>query len=194
MKDILDKTLTAYEKQEEKREEAFLKARLILKSSKKAISRLHFADKKEARKLLKEARKNIEILSKLFQKSNKLRNEGFIKEALEEFVEATLFLEEENGKKELSLIGNIPSLLSDYPDVIIGGLCDFTGELTRKAITRAQKKNEQEVKRNSETVNAIIDRLLELNLSGYLRNKFDQAKHNAQKLETILYELRIRRG
>ncbi|MFH1559062.1 MAG: hypothetical protein ABIC19_00875, partial [Patescibacteria group bacterium] len=95
-------------------------------------------------------------------------------------------------KNSVSLDPTDLKQLSHDSDILIGGLCDFTGELTRKAIRRAKKNNNQEIKKYSLTINQIVEQLLKLNLSGYLRTKFDQAKRNAQKLELILYEQRIR--
>jgi predicted translin family RNA/ssDNA-binding protein len=38
----------------------------------------------------------------------------------------------------------------------------------------------------------IIGELIEFNLTSYLRNKFDQAKSAAQKLEQVVYEVSLR--
>jgi hypothetical protein len=38
----------------------------------------------------------------------------------------------------------------------------------------------------------VVENLLRLDLTGYLRQKFDQAKKNLRQLEQILYDLRLR--
>jgi hypothetical protein len=44
-----------------------------------------------------------------------------------------------------------------------------------------------------DVVGIIIEFMLDLDLTGYLRTKFDQAKKNLSRLEQMTYDLAIRR-
>ena len=73
----------------------------------------------------------------------------------------------------------------------IGGLCDVPGELYRYAIKSATQKDMKKVKQCTNMAQEITGELIEFNLTSYLRNKFDQAKMAAQKIEKVVYELSL---
>jgi len=52
--------------------------------------------------------------------------------------------------------------------------------------------NTKEIARAHEVVAMSIEFMLDLDLTGYLRNKFDQAKKNFRRLEEMSYDLAIR--
>ena len=191
MSKILDSAISFYKTREKDKSGAFTHARIILRNSKKAISRLHYEDWKTAETLLAEAQASFGALRKTIAKNKKIKYEGFVREGLEEFAEANLYLSFLKTNKP-DLDKKIIDFVSDDPDVLIGGLCDFTGEATRRAVRIAGKERLTELVAISETVNQIIEGLLEIDLSGYVRTKFDQAKRNAHKLEMMIYEIRIR--
>jgi predicted translin family RNA/ssDNA-binding protein len=74
----------------------------------------------------------------------------------------------------------------------IGGLADFTGELIRYSLTLANNKNIKELKVIKNLISDIYAQLIELNLTGELRKKFDSIKWNLNKIETIFYEVSLR--
>lgn len=191
MNKIIKSAIGFYREREKDKGGAFNHARIILKSSKKAISRLHYEDFKTAEALLAEASESFKVLGKTIAKNKKIKYEGFVREGLEEFVEASLYLNFLKYSKP-DLPKKVIDFISDDPDILIGGLCDFTGEATRRAVRIASKERMGELTAISETVNLIIEGLLEIDLSGYVRTKFDQAKRNAHKLEMMIYEIRIR--
>lgn len=191
MKNVLDSISLLYEKRESSRTQAFTIARAMLKNSKKIISRAHYDDQLKARELREENFRHLSDLKKIVGKNRKLKHDGFVREGVEEFAEADLYLNYVTAG-ELRLDGRILRFADDDPDIVIAGLCDFTGELTRRAIRISSQERSAEVQKISELVNKIIDKLLEIDLAGYSRTKFDQAKRNAQRLEMMLYELRIR--
>jgi len=114
--------------------------------------------------------------------------EGAYLAAMEEYVEAKLFHQYlKNGK-----ISAITGLKIDC-DSYLGGLCDFTGELVRKAIYLATKHRYKEVEACAQAIEAVMGELIQFNLLGPLRPKFDQAKNNLRKIEEIMYDLEIKR-
>ena len=78
-------------------------------------------------------------------------------------------------------------------DSYLGGLCDLTGELVRQAINRAAKGNFEEVGKMKKIINEIMVELVEFDMTGYLRTKYDQAKNNLRKIEQNEYEVRMRK-
>lgn len=156
--------------------------------SKKAIFAMQRDDKAEAKKYLDEAEKIILDLNVRHKKDIGIFEEGSYKAALEEFVEASLF----NQYLQKKTIGKLPKIKVE-PDIFVGGLCDVPGELLRYAIKSATEKNYDEVKRCREVADEIVSELIDMNLTGYNRQKFDQAKQALNRLEQVLYEVSIRR-
>lgn len=159
----------------------------IRQLSKKAIFAFQRDDRNEAETLLKHALEKLGLAQKMAQSDERLLAEGSYKAALEEYVEAELFgccLRQE----KISQIKNV----SVPEDIYIGGLCDVPGELYRYAIKSATEKNFDKVKECQQTAEEIINELLDMDLTGYNRQKFDQAKQALQKLEQVVYETSLR--
>ncbi len=155
--------------------------------AKKAIFALQRDDSTEAQKLLDQAEK---IFLDLYEKNKKdigIFEEGSYKAGLEEFVEASIF----NQYLQKKTIGKLNKVKVE-PDIFISGLCDVPGELLRYAIKSATEKKFDEVKRCKQAADEIISELVDMNLTGYNRQKFDQAKQALNKLEQVLYEVSIR--
>lgn len=156
-------------------------------TAKQAIFALHRDGLKEAEEKLDEAKKGLLSLDKRFGKDFRLRMEGSWKAAVEEFVEAKLFMD---FYKELKIQGikefNVEA------DEYIGGLSDLSGEILRKMIIWATKKEYDKVEMAAEEIAQIIHELMKHNLTGYLRTKFDQAKKNQQKSESVRYDISLR--
>lgn len=160
----------------------------ILKLAKQAIFALHRDDIKTAEKNINESKKLIEYLETKMKKDKGLRYEGAYLAAMEEFVEASFFYQYlKTGKitevKEIT-IGD-----KSY----LGGLSDLTGELVRRSVILATKRKYKEIKVIHEAIEEIVGELIEFNLTGPIRNKFDQAKHSLRKIEEIMYDLEIKR-
>jgi len=159
-----------------------------LHTSKQAIFALHRDNMKEAQEKLSDAKKGLLSLQKRFGKDFRLRMEGSWKAAVEEFTEAKLFYDfctdiKITGIKELDV----------EADEYIGGLSDLTGEILRKMIIWATQKKDDKLKPSAEVIDNIVHELMEQNLTGYLRTKFDQAKKNQHKCEEVLYDISLRR-
>jgi predicted translin family RNA/ssDNA-binding protein len=79
-------------------------------------------------------------------------------------------------------------------ETYLGGLADLVGELQRRQVRAATEGRTDEVKKIKDDIEVIVDALLEMDLGGYLRNKFDQAKNALRRAEDVLYEVSIRRS
>ena len=160
----------------------------ILRKSKQAIFALHREDRVWAEKLITEAETEFKKLEKKFAKNMALRFEGSYKAALEEYVEAKLFFNYLKNKTITEIKGVEVSM-----DAYLGGLSDLTGELSRKAVYLATHGHDKEVEQIKKAVEQIISSLIQLNLTGYLRTKYDQAKNNLRKIEEVLYDVTLKR-
>ncbi|HNU96067.1 MAG TPA: hypothetical protein PKH95_01515 [Candidatus Magasanikbacteria bacterium] len=155
--------------------------------AKKTIFSLQGGNINEAKNSLNEAKKILITLSKKYKTTADLFDEGSFKAALEEYAEAELFLSFVEDKK----ISRIRDLKIDS-DIYIGGLCDVPGEILRFAIKSATERNISEVKRCYKTAEEIINELVDMNLTGYNRQKFDQAKQALNKLQQVVYEVSLK--
>jgi len=161
-------------------------ANQVLHDSKRVIFSLHRGDDKKAAESLKEIEEKLDQLDKKFG-HNRLVQEGAYKAGAEEYVEAKLFYLYLSGKK----IDKFAKANIDY-DSYLAGACDLTGEMVRHAIKLASKKKFKEVEKIKESINAILAELVEFDMTGYLRTKYDQAKTNLRKIEQIDYDIKIR--
>jgi len=160
----------------------------ILKASKQAIFALHRERIKDAEELLKEAEDQIKYLNDKIKSEKGLVYQGAYLAAMEEFVEAQLFYQFIKNKKITEI--------KDFrigTDSYLGGLSDLTGELVRRGVFLATKKRYEEVEECEKMIEAIVGELIQLNLMGPLRNKFDQSKNSLRKIEEIMYDLEIKR-
>jgi translin len=171
-----------------------LKRRDIIKTSgdalhhaKRAIFAMHRDDMTEAKTKLVEAQNLIKSIQKKYSKDQRAQNEGSLREALEEYVEATLFYQFLSTGK-IGEIKNLPIPEEQY----VAGLCDVPGELLRYAIKAATEKDIETVAMCAEASAEIVGELIEFDLTKYLRNKFDQAKGAVRKMEYVVYELSLR--
>jgi predicted translin family RNA/ssDNA-binding protein len=159
---------------------------IVLNNSKKSIFAIHRQDIKLAEEKLKESEDIIKKIEKKFGQS-RLREEGSFAACLEEYVEAKLFLSFiETGK--INKIKEIKISTEAY----IGGICDFSGELVRLATNEAINKNFKEVKRVKKIINEILNELVDFDIVGHLRTKYDQARGNLKKIEQMDYEISLK--
>jgi len=119
---------------------------------------------------------------------SRLAEEGAYKAGVEEYVEAKMFYLVTCGQK-VDKIKKVKLSVDSY----LGGICDLTGELVRRAINQAAAGKISEVAKIRETISKIMAGLVEFDMTGYLRTKYDQAKTNLRKIEQINYEINIRK-
>ena len=155
----------------------------ILHDSKRVIFAIHRNDMDKAKKSLKEIESILIKCEKIFSQ-NRLAKEGAYRACVEEYVEArilyNIILNEE--------IDKIPGIKFDQ-DTYLGGICDVTGELVRLAVNKAADGNLEEVKKTKQLINDIMSELVEFDMTGYLRTKYDQARNSLKKIEQINYEI-----
>ena len=156
--------------------------------SKKAI----FADQRDssadAEKLIKQAEELLLDLEKKYKTEPDLFSEGSYRAALEEYTEASLFHQYLSGET----IGKIKGPTIDS-DTFVGGLCDLPGEILRYAIKSATERKFDVVKKAYDLAEEIIAELVDMDLTGYNRQKFDQAKQALNKLQQVAYEVSMKR-
>ena len=162
-------------------------ANVVLHDSKRIIFSLHRDDFKKAEESFIEIEK---IFKKLADKFGwpRMYEEGSFKAGVEEYVEAKMFYLVLTGKK----IDKIKDLKLSY-ESYLGGICDTTGELVRRAVNEAARGNLKEVAKINGIINDIMAELVEFDMTGYLRTKYDQAKGNLRKIEQVNYEVSMRK-
>ena len=160
---------------------------VVLHDSKRVIFSLHRGDTKKAKESLRGIE---EILTKLDKKFGytRLNQEGSYKAGVEEYVEAKTFYLVLSGKK----IDDFKNIKLSY-ESYLGGICDLTGELVRQAINQAAAGKIKEVEKIKKIINDIMAELVEFDMAGYLRTKYDQARGSLRKIEQINYDIKIRK-
>jgi len=160
----------------------------ILSGSKRAIFAFHRDDLKKGKQELSTARQKLREGWKLVKKEPRIIHEGSWRAAQEEFAEADLF-HQYLTKGTIGLVVDV----SEDPDVFVGAVSDATGEMVRHAVFLASTGKGERVGKIYDDVSDVVSFLMHMDLTGNLRNKFDQAKQNLRKLEEIRYDLAIRK-
>jgi translin len=170
-------------KYDAEREKSIQLSREIIKESKLIIYAVQRGN-------LNEAAKNSSKIKAMMKKLPEKHYTEMISTAWQEYVEAMTFLiyVKENRLPTRRELG-----VETYEYLL--GMCDLTGELMRKAVNHVIKGNISEVEKINSLVNDIYHEFLKFNLgNSELRKKSDQIKWNLEKLESILYDLKIKRG
>lgn len=186
-KKFIGKLKNEYQKHETERRQIISLSNIVLHDSKRIIFSLHRKEFKEAKKKFAEIEGVLTELDKKFGHS-RIIAEGAYKASVEEYAEAKLFYNLLVEKK----IGSIDGVNLDA-DSYIGGVCDLTGELLRYGVNEAAAGKFKEVERIKKIISDIMAELIEFDMTGYLRTKYDQAKNNLKKIEQINYEIEIRK-
>ena len=170
---------------DDQRENLIKASRDLLRDSKKAIYLIHRNEIKSAEKKLIAIEKQNSIIQKDVKCNPKLDFIGAYSVAIQEYVEAKTFLGFVRDRK----IPSCAKLKVQVEDYLLG-LCDLTGELGRRAVHAAIRKDADEVKEIRAVVEQIYGLFLELNLrNGELRKKSDSIKWNLKKIEDITYDM-----
>ncbi|MEM3374281.1 MAG: hypothetical protein QW757_02590 [Candidatus Woesearchaeota archaeon] len=186
-KKIFENLRNEIEKIDSAREEIIIKSRPIIKESKQAIYLLHKNNTKEAKKSIDNAKKELEKLKKLILETPTV-DVGSYNSALQEYTEAITYY---YFVVENRLISN-KEIEVDAENYLLG-LCDLTGELTRRAVFSVVNEDFSEVKKISTFLEIIHNEFLDFELrNGEIRRKSDSIKWNLKKVEEILYDLKIR--
>eukprot|EP01091_Cochliopodium_minus_P000055 TRINITY_DN1008_c0_g1_i2.p1 TRINITY_DN1008_c0_g1~~TRINITY_DN1008_c0_g1_i2.p1 ORF type:complete len:230 (-),score=84.45 TRINITY_DN1008_c0_g1_i2:93-782(-) len=190
----LERLNVSYQESDKKREIIIKESRDILKFSKKSIFSIHRNDINTSKDQLQQAKKKIEYLNNIINENNNNKEEnlrfGSFSGSLEEYVEAVIFHKYFTKNK-------IPTLKSKYLQHVnsneyIGGLIDFTGEITRLAVIKATQRDVEKVKEIKVLIEDIFSSLIQFDFrNGNLRKKYDSVKWNLNKCENLLYDLSL---
>lgn len=167
---------------EKNRELEIEKSRDIIRMSKLIINSLHRKDLKDAAMHVKEIKIKIK---KLDRKDYDISLNNV---AMQEYVEALCYYEFVVNK----YIPTRSDLNVDTENYLLG-ICDLTGELVRRAVDSAIRKDFNEVMLIKELVAEIYGMFLEFDLrNGELRKKMDSIKYNLMKLEDLAYKISLK--
>jgi predicted translin family RNA/ssDNA-binding protein len=158
----------------------------ILHDAKRITFALHRGEIKPAAEKFKELESIFERMEKKFGLA-RINGEGSYRAAAEEYAEAKMLYLILTGQK----LDKIKGLKLTY-DAYLGGICDLTGELIRYATNEAAAGNFGKIKETKKIINEILKELVDFDLTGYLRTKYDQARGNLRKIEQMDYEINIR--
>ncbi|MBI5391552.1 hypothetical protein HZB00_00970 [Candidatus Woesearchaeota archaeon] len=167
---------------EKKREQAIQNSREVIALSKQIIYALH--RKEDPAEIVKKIKERIKDLD---QKN--YYETDMVEVALQEFAEAVCFYEIITKEK-------IPTSkeLKISVNAYLLGLCDLSGELGRKAVHDAIRKDFSSVLKMREIVEEIYGEFLKFDLrNGELRKKSDSIKWNLNKLEDLVLSLQTNR-
>lgn len=187
-KDFISQLKEDYRVKEGERRQIISLSNNILFHSKKAIFALHRHDLKTAEEKLEEMENELLNLEKTFS-IKRIEEEGAYRAAIEEYTEAKLLYFAITGKE----IDKIKKL-NLSTDAYLGGICDLLGELVRVATNDAAAGNFDRVAEIKELAENIMDQLIDFDMTGYLRTKYDQARGHLRKLEQMAYEIKLRVG
>lgn len=171
----------------EKRREVIKVAGDAQHEAKRAIFALQRDAATEAGESLARAEAALKSLVKKYSKDSRIFGEGSFKAALEEYAEAVLFKQFLSGQK----IGEIRAF-SFSSEAYVSGLCDVPGEIVRYATRAATERDFVTVRRCYAVAEEIIAALVAMDLTGYHRQKFDQAKQALSRLQHIVYEVSLK--
>jgi len=183
---LLEQLRQNYRANESERRQINSAANNILFEAKKTIFALQRLDFKLAEQKLKDIEKAFKNLEQHFG-NDRLSREGSYRAAAEEYLEAKTFY----GVIKNKTIEPTKNLRFDY-EAYLGGICDLIGELVRYATNQAAKGKFTEVPKIKKMAEDIMAELIDFDLTGYLRTKYDQARGHLRKLEQMTYEIKLR--
>lgn len=187
-KKFLDDLKKNYQANESERRQIISASNGILFEAKKTIFSLQRQDFKTAEIKIAEMEKALASLEKRFG-PERLKKEGAYKAAAEEYLEGKTFY---LIIKKKDIIPT-PGLSLDY-ESYLGGVCDLIGEMVRYATNQAAKGKFTEVAKIKKAAEDIMAQLIDFDMTGYLRTKYDQARGHLRKLEQMAYEIKMRIG
>ena len=182
----LSKIQTELANYDSKREELIKKSRDVLKLSKLLIYAVHRNEIEKAEKFKQEIETELTQLEQIATHDPKLQYEGSYKIAVQEYVEAILYL-------DFVQTGEIKHLNNLHAEHYLLGLADLPGELVRRAVFLASKGDKEAVEKIRDAIDSIYGQFLTLNSRGNeLRKKVDGIKYSLNKLQDLVLELKLR--
>ncbi len=176
------------EKYDAAREQLIKMGRDALKASKGAIYALHRSETKTAKARLADARKTLDAMDKIIAQDAHLASVGAVREAREEYIEASTyahFLEHGDLLSADELDADIETYLE-----ALGDLC---GELVRKAVNAGIAGDIPLVLSIRQFIHEIHDELMLFDLRNIpARKKYDSIKYGLEKLEDLVLQLKLK--
>jgi len=183
---FLEKLKKDYQANESERRQIISASNNILFEAKKNIFALQRQDFKVAEEKIAGIEKSLKNLEARFGFA-RLHREGAYKAAAEEYLEGkTLYLAIKN--KPIEAVKDLPLDYESY----LGGICDMIGELVRYATNQAAKGKFSKVAKTKKMAEDIMGQLIDFDMTGYLRTKYDQSRGHLRKLEQMTYEIKLR--
>ena len=178
----------SYQANESERRQIISASNQLLFEAKKIIFALQRQDFEVAEAKLTEMEKGLASLEKRFGYA-RLAAEGAFKAAAEEYLEGKTFYLVIK-KKPITPVAGLSLGYESY----LGGICDLIGELVRYATNQAAKGKFSEVTKIKKAADDIMAQLIDFDMTGYLRTKYDQARGHLRKLEQMAYEIKLKTG
>lgn len=187
-KKFLETLKKDYRANESERRQIISASNNILFEAKKIIFSLQRQDFKTAETKLIELEKLFVNLEAKFG-PERLKKEGAYKAAAEEYLEGKTFYLIIK-KKDIQATAKLHLDYESY----LGGICDLIGEMVRYATNQAAKGKFSEVAKIKKAAEDIMTQLIDFDMTGYLRTKYDQSRGHLRKLEQMAYEIKLRVG
>jgi len=164
-----------------KREAQIRSCRDVIRISKKIIYAVHRDDLKTARLGIKQIKQSLKAVGTTAYENN------MVSVAWQEYVEAICYYYVVVDKK-LPTRKQLGVKTQEY----LLGLCDLCGELVRRAVNAAAKGDVDETLLIKSLVEDIFGLFLQFDLrNSELRKKSDGLKYHLNKLETVVYDLKV---
>ena len=187
MNNLLKKSINKYQKTQDSIYEIQKISNEIRALSKKAIALLRRDNTKESKKIIEKIENFFRLINKTIKRNKDLINQSFYKEAVEEYIEAITFYNFLTKPNK-----GVPKFVEVKPEEIIAGICDFTGELLRRAITIASVENFKQIGEYKKIIENIAEQLTKIGFRGKLRQKYDEVERNLRKIEDIIYDIKLK--
>lgn len=159
----------------------------VLGASKRSIFAMQRGDVKGSMLDLQKAATELKKGRIVIKKRKRMEHEGIWRSGLEEYAEAWMYHQVMIG----GTLTAIPEIDVDETEVYLGALSDLTGELVRSCVLLATEHKKKEVEKLVASIREAVAFLIKLDLSGNLRQKYDQAKQNLRKAEEIAMDLAL---
>jgi len=187
MLNMLKKNIGKYQKKQDLELRVQPRANKIRTSSKQITALLRRNNIKQAKELFVEITCDWRSINKAANDSHDLLNLSCYKEAAEEYVEALAY-----WSFLASVDLSIPEFVRVDTEEVISGICDFTGELVRRAITEASAENIDKINTDKKITEDIVEELTKIRLGKKMRSKYDDAERNLKKLENVIYDIKMK--
>ncbi len=182
----LSKIQTELANYDSKREDLIKKSRDVLKLSKLLIYAVHRDEIEKAQDFKTQIESELKELEAIAEHDTKLQFEGSYKIAVQEYVEAILYL-------DFVQTGEVKVLTNLHAEHYLLGLADLPGELVRRAVFLASKGDKAAVEKIRDAIDNIYGEFLTLNSRGNeIRKKVDGIKYSLNKLQDLVLELKLR--